>query len=116
MHNRIAGVLGRLSPHAHAIVSMAYHTIGAMNERLAVGAYGEMAQIATSLDAGELADDLFRPMRADESLHLGYYRTYAMQLRAVLSRWQLADAPIEVKCFYAADASCSDGLGAGSRW
>lgn len=89
-HNRIAGVLGRLSRHAYLIVSMTYHSIGAMNERLAIGAYGQMARIASGIGADELANVLFTAMRNDESLHLGYYRTYAMQLRALLSRWQLA--------------------------
>lgn len=90
VHNRIAGVLGRLSHHAHAMVSMTYHTIGAMNERLAIGAYSQIARVARSLGATELTDVLYTPMRADESLHLGYYRTYAAQLRHVLARWQLA--------------------------
>lgn len=90
LHNHIVGALARLSPHARAIVSMTYHSIGAMNERLAVGAYSKMSRIATSVGAGGLADDLFRPMRVDESHHLGYYRTYAVQLRAALAPWQLA--------------------------
>jgi hypothetical protein len=89
-HNRIAGVLGRLSRHAYLMVSMTYHTIGAMNERLAIGAYGQMARVARTVGADELADTLFVPMRADESLHLGYYRTYAVQLSQLLARWQLA--------------------------
>lgn len=89
-HNRVAGVFGRLSRHAYTIVSMAYHSIGAMNERLAIGAYGQMSRICKEIGADELADTLFTPMRADESLHLGYYRTYAMQLRSVLAGWQLA--------------------------
>jgi len=90
VHNRIAGVLGRLSRHAYLIVSMTYHTIGAMNERLAIGAYAQMARLAEGLGADELARELFTAMRADESLHLGYYRTYAMQLRHLLAAWQLA--------------------------
>jgi hypothetical protein len=90
VHNRIAGVLGRMSRHAYSMVSMTYHTIGAMNERLAIGAYTQIARVARSVGATELADVLYSPMRADESLHLGYYRTYAAQLRHVLARWQLA--------------------------
>jgi len=90
VHNRVAGALSRLSRHAHAIVSMTYHTIGAMNERLAIGAYTQMARVARGIGAAELADALFIAMRGDESLHLGYYRTYAAQLRQVLTRWQLA--------------------------
>jgi hypothetical protein len=89
-HNRVAGVLGRLSRHAYLIVSMTYHTIGSMNERLAIGAYSQIARVAKAAGADELADELYVPMRADESLHLGYYRTYAMQLRQVLAGWQLA--------------------------
>lgn len=90
LHNRVAGVLGRLSQNAYLIVSMMYHSIGAMNERLAMAAYTQMAKISDDLGAGELATALFVPMRADEALHLGYYRTYAMQLRHSLRRWQLA--------------------------
>lgn len=90
IHNRIAGVLGRLSNRAYGIVSMTYHSIGSMNERLAIAAYTEMAHICKDLGEPELADVLFTAMRADESLHLGYYRTYAMQLRSLLKPWQLA--------------------------
>lgn len=89
-HNRVAGVLGRLSQHAYNIVSMMYHSIGAMNERLAMGAYTQMARTCGELGADELSEALFVPMRADEALHLGYYRTYALQLRQVLKRWQMA--------------------------
>lgn len=90
LHNRIAGVLGRLSRHVYEMVSMTYHTIGAINERLALGAYGHMARLATALGEHELAEALFNPLRRDESGHLGYYRAYARQLRPRLQSWQLA--------------------------
>jgi hypothetical protein len=88
LHNRVAGMLGRFLPRAKEIVSMSYHTIGAINERLAMGAYGRMAEIAHSLGERELAEVLLEPMRRDESGHLGYYRTYARQLATRLAPWQ----------------------------
>ena len=79
-----------MSQHAYNIVSMTYHSIGSMNERLAMGAYTQMARTCDELGAGELSRSLFVPMRADEALHLGYYRTYALQLRQTLKNWQMA--------------------------
>ena len=92
IHNRIAGTLGTLSSHAYEIVSMIYHSVGAINERLAMGAYRQMTTIMTELGEDELADVLMNPMRRDEAAHLGYYRTYARQLRPRLRGWQLAIA------------------------
>lgn len=89
-HNRMAGLIGRLSAHAYEMVSMMYHSIGAINERLAMGAYRRMAAIAADLGEERLASALFQPMRRDEAAHLGYYRTYARQLRPRLRSWQLA--------------------------
>ena len=90
IHNRLAGTLGTLSTHVYEIVSMMYHSIGAINERLAMGAYRQMMTILGHLGEHELADALMNPMRRDEALHLGYYRTYARQLRPRLRAWQLA--------------------------
>ena len=90
IHNRLAGTLGTLSTHVYEIVSMMYHSIGAINERLAMGAYRQMTTIMGNLGEHELADALMNPMRRDEALHLGYYRTYAKQLRPRLRAWQLA--------------------------
>ena len=90
LHNRVAGLLGRLSIHAYEMVSMTYHTIGAINERLALAAYGRIAEILDELGERPLVDHMFGPMRHDESMHLGYYRTYARQLRHHLAPWQLA--------------------------
>jgi hypothetical protein len=90
IHNRIAGVLTRLLPAARGIVEMTYHAIGAINERFAMEAYRQMADILTELEEHELVDALMTPMRNDEAMHLAYYRTYARQLRASLTRWQLA--------------------------
>jgi hypothetical protein len=89
IHNRVAGFLGRRSRHAYEMVSMTYHTIGAINERLALGAYGRIAEILDELGERPLIDAMFGPMRRDESMHLGYYRTYARQLRHRLKPWQL---------------------------
>lgn len=89
-HNRAAGLLGRMSANAYEMVSLAYHAIGAINERLAMAAYTRMAEICRELEQHELADVLLTPMRRDESLHLGYYRTYARQLRHRMSSWRVA--------------------------
>src|SRR5262245_3393824 len=89
-HNRIAGVLGNVSSHLYEIVSMIYHSVGAINERLAMGAYRQMTAVLHELGENELADVLMSPMRRDEAAHLGYYRTYAKQLRPRLHAWQLA--------------------------
>ena len=55
IHNRVAGLLGKRSTHAYQIVSMLYHSIGAMNERLALGAYTGMGVIASELGEDDLA-------------------------------------------------------------
>jgi hypothetical protein len=89
-HNRVAGVLGNLSTHVYEVVSMIYHSVGAINERLAMGAYRQMTATMQELGEDELADVLMNPMRRDEAAHLGYYRTYAKQLRPRLRSWQLA--------------------------
>ncbi len=90
LHNRIAGFVGRLSRHAYDMVSMTFHSIGAINERLAMDAYGQIAGVAGELGEEELGRELFTPLRRDESAHLGYYRAYARQLRPRLKAWQLA--------------------------
>jgi hypothetical protein len=89
-HNRVAGWLGHRSHRVYEMVSMTYHAIGAINERLALEAYARMGMIATDLGEVELAAALFQCLRRDESTHLGYYRTYARQLRLRLSPAQLA--------------------------
>ena len=70
-------------------MSLAYHAIGAINERLAIAAYTCMSAIAHELGEVELAE-LFGPTRRDESAHLGSYRTYARQLSPRLAPWQRA--------------------------
>ncbi len=77
VHNHVVGALARLSARAHDIVAMTYHSIGSMNERLAMGAYQQMGKIADELGETELTAALFRPTYRDEAHHLGYYRTYA---------------------------------------
>lgn len=90
IHNRVAGLLGKLSTNVYQVVSMMYHSIGAMNERLALGAYTQMGAIASDLGEQDLATVLFGHLRRDEAAHLGYYRAYARRLRTELSPWQLA--------------------------
>jgi hypothetical protein len=91
-HNRVVGALGMRCRHAHETVELAYHVIGAMNEKLAFTAYERMAGVLVASGERDLAESLMRPLRRDESAHLGYYRTVARDLRDRLDRWQLAAA------------------------
>lgn len=88
--SHLAGLASRGSARLHEIVLMLYHSVGAMNEKLAMSAYQAMGEIACDVGEAELAEALFRPMRRDESMRLGYYRTYARELRRQLRPWQLA--------------------------
>jgi hypothetical protein len=88
-HNRLAGLLGSASARVHETVELIYHTIGAMNERLAFSAYERMSEILGELGEDGLVDTLMKPLRRDESAHLGYYRTAARDIRDRLDRWQL---------------------------
>jgi hypothetical protein len=92
LHNRLAGLLGTMSIRMHETVELIYHTIGAMNERLAFSAYERMSEVLDELGETGLVDTLMRPLRRDESAHLGYYRTAARDLRDRLDRWQIAAA------------------------
>ena len=92
IHNRVAGLLGRMSRRMHETVELVYHSVGAMNERLAFSAYERMADILTELGEHGLSDTLLKPLRRDESAHLGYYRTAARDLRDRLDAWQIAVA------------------------
>jgi rubrerythrin len=92
IHNRLAGLLGTLSARMHQTVELMYHTVGAMNERLAFSAYERMAEILTELGEHGLVETLMKPLRRDESAHLGYYRTAARDLRDRCDRFQLAAA------------------------
>ena len=89
LHNRLAGLLGSASARVHETVELIYHTIGAMNERLAFSAYERMSEVLGELGEHGLVDTLMKPLRRDESAHLGYYRTAARDLRDRLDRWQL---------------------------
>jgi hypothetical protein len=60
-----------------------------------------MSEILTQLGEHGLVDTLLRPMRRDESAHLGYYRTAARDLRDRLDRWQLAVARNVISHTYA---------------
>lgn len=92
LHNRVAGWLGTLSLRMHETIELIYHTIGAMNERLAFSAYERMSEVLAELGEDGLVDTLMQPIRRDESAHLGYYRTAARDLRDRLDPWQLAAA------------------------
>ncbi len=91
-HNRLAGLFGTMSRRMHETVELIFHTIGAMNERLAFTAYERMSEVLVDLGEQGLVDTLMQPLRRDESAHLGYYRTAARDLRDRLDRWQLAVA------------------------
>ena len=101
IHNRLAGLLGNLSSRMHETVELVYHSVGAMNERLAFSAYERMSEILTELGEHRLVDTLLKPLRRDESAHLGYYRTAARDLRDRLDRWQLAVARSVISHTYA---------------
>jgi hypothetical protein len=107
-HNRLAGLLGAASAKVHETVELVYHTIGAMNERLAFSAYERMSEVLMSLGESGLVETLMKPLRRDESAHLGYYRTAARDLRDRMDRWQLFVARTTITRTYAP-------VGAGSR-
>jgi hypothetical protein len=88
-HNRLAGLLGATSTRVHETVELIYHSVGAMNERLAFSAYERMSEVLVDLGEHGLVETLMQPLRRDESAHLGYYRTAARALRDRLDRWQL---------------------------
>ena len=92
LHNRLAGLLGTLSSRMHETVELIYHTIGAMNEKLAFSAYERMSDVLVELEEHALVDTLLQHLRRDESAHLGYYRTAARDLRDRLDHWQLTVA------------------------
>ena len=116
VHNRLAGLLGTMSARMHETVELVYHSIGAMNERLAFSAYERMSEILTELGEHGLVDTLMKPLRRDESAHLGYYRTAARELRDRLDRWQLAVARTVITRTYspvgAGDAKDKPAFGA----
>ena len=101
LHNILAGRLGTLSKRMHETVELIYHTVGAMNERLAFTAYERMSDVLVELDEHGLVDTLMKPLRRDESAHLGYYRTAACDLRDRLDRWQVAVARTVITRTYA---------------
>ena len=119
IHNRIAGLLGTMSARMHETVELVYHSIGAMNERLAFSAYERMSEILTELGEHGLVESLMKPLRRDESAHLGYYRTAARDLRDRLDRWQLAVARTVITRTYspvgAGDAKDKPAFGATLR-
>jgi hypothetical protein len=100
IHNRLAGLLGSMSVRMHETVELVYHSIGSMNERLAFSAYERMSDVLTELGEHRLVETLLKPLRRDESAHLGYYRTAARDLRDRLDRWQLAVARFVISQTY----------------
>lgn len=119
VHNRLAGLLGSASQRVHETVELIYHTIGAMNERLAFSAYERMSDVLVELGEHGLVDTLMKPLRRDESAHLGYYRTAARELRDRLDAWQLYVARAVVTRTYspvgAGDARDKPAFGATLR-
>lgn len=119
IHNQLAGLLGRMSERMHETVELVYHAIGSMNERLAFSAYERMSEVLTELGELGLVESLFKPLRRDESAHLGYYRTAARDLRDRLDRWQLAVARLVITHTYspvgAGDAKDKPAFGATLR-
>ncbi|MEQ1785406.1 MAG: hypothetical protein ABL966_00010 [Acidimicrobiales bacterium] len=119
LHNRLAGVLGSASQRVHETVELIYHTIGAMNERLAFSAYERMSVVLVELGEPGLVDTLMTPLRRDESAHLGYYRTAARDLRGRLDAWQLYVARAVITRTYspvgAGDARDKPAFGAALR-
>jgi hypothetical protein len=119
LHNRLAGALGNLSARMHETVELVYHSVGAMNERLAFSAYERMSEILTELGELGLVETLLKPLRRDESAHLGYYRTAARDLHDRLDRWQLAVARNVISRTYspvgAGDAKDKPAFGATLR-
>ena len=90
LHNRAAGFLARLLPRVKGMIEMTYHTIGAINERLALEAYRRMAAILEHSGEHEMAKVLMVPMRNDEAAHLSYYRTYR---GSCARRWRRGSSP-----------------------
>lgn len=119
IHNQLAGLLGRMSERMHETVELVYHAIGSMNERLAFSAYERMSEVLTELGEHGLVETLLKPLRRDESAHLGYYRTAARDLRDRLDRWQLAVARLVITHTYspvgAGDAKDKPAFGATLR-
>src|SRR5690606_29545968 len=56
LHNRRAGLLGQASLAVHRVVELVYHTVGAMNEKLAFTAYERMAVVLDDMGEHGLSD------------------------------------------------------------
>lgn len=89
LHNRIAGFIGRLSPSLHGVLELTYLTRGAMHEKLTFIGYERMAEKLLALGETALHETIIKPIRRQESGHLGYYKQAATELKTHLNPWQI---------------------------
>lgn len=85
---RLAGRLAAVSAAFHEIaegVVLAYAAIGEKETQIA---YGRMRNRAEEIGEVEIAEELFRPMIRQESLHLSYYRQAFIERATQWSQWQ----------------------------
>lgn len=85
---RLAGRLAAVSAAFHEIaegVVLAYAAIGEKETQIA---YGRMRNRAEEIGEVEIAEELFRPMIRQESLHLIYYRQAFIERATQWSQWQ----------------------------
>ena len=87
--NRLAGALGKMSTSLHAVFEMIYLTRGAMHEKLTFDGYRLMADKLEALGETALLETMVKPIRTQESGHLGYYKHAAKELKGHLHPWQL---------------------------
>lgn len=100
-HNKVIGAVGKLSTAAHQVMEMVYHTMGALHEDLTHVGYGLLGSKLRLLGETVLAETMIKPIRADETHHLSYYRTTAKWLRDSLRPWQVSLARMIVSKVYA---------------
>lgn len=89
LHNKIGGILGRLSPSLHGVLELTYLTRGAMHEKLTFIGYERMATKLLAMGETALHETVIKPIRRQESGHLGYYKQAAQELKHHLKPWQI---------------------------
>lgn len=89
IHNRMAGMIGKLSPALHGVLELTYLTRGAMHEKLTFIGYERMAEKLLALGETALHETIIKPIRRQESGHLGYYKQSAVELKNHLKPWQI---------------------------
>lgn len=82
------GKLGEHSEIVHETFEHLFHVVGALHERITARAYKEIELILLELGEVSLVETLFKPIEAQEPVHLGYYRTVAQHQARSLSKWQ----------------------------